>query len=48
MYICSVAFPDDSLSVSLSTILTRSSSTADYGSNINIIPFEKRRRAYTS
>lgn len=29
MYICSVAFPDDNFSVSLSTVLTRSSSTAD-------------------
>ena len=28
MYICRVAFPDDSLSVSLSTALTRSISTA--------------------
>jgi len=28
MYICRVAFPDDSLSVSFSAILTRSNSTA--------------------
>ena len=30
IYICRVAFPDNSLSVSLSIPLTRSSSTADY------------------
>jgi hypothetical protein len=40
MYICSVAFPDDNFSVSLSTVFTRSSSTVYYGRNINTIPDE--------